>query len=139
MHSVPALSIIWQLTQVLWVGGLWALHLGVLPAMAQVGVAPLLIDELGSQMAAYAVAFGAICLILQAVVLVLTQSVRRAFRDFRGQLVLVGGFFCLVYFGLTFRTVDVLPWRLFCYWALGLCGLLLVLQPVPCRARNART
>lgn len=135
MRSVPAVSIIWQLTQVLWVGGLWALHLGVLPAMAQVGVAPLLIDELGGQVAVYTVAFGAICLGLQAAVLLLTQGLRRAFRDFRGQLVLVGGFCCLVYFGLVFKTVEALPWRLFCYWALGLCGLLLVLQPVPGKAR----
>lgn len=36
---------LWQFAQMLWVGGLWLLHIGVLPALGLIGLAPLLIDH----------------------------------------------------------------------------------------------
>ncbi len=39
---------LWQLTQMLWVGGLWLVHLGLRPVLGQIGLAPLLIDEVAS-------------------------------------------------------------------------------------------
>ena len=50
-------AVIWQLTQVLWVGGLWTVHFGLLPALGQVGVAPLLIEDIGRQLGALLVGF----------------------------------------------------------------------------------
>ena len=48
---------LWQLTQMLWVGGLWLLHLGVLPVLGMIGLAPLLIDEIGGLLSALLVGF----------------------------------------------------------------------------------
>ncbi|MEG0558554.1 MAG: hypothetical protein RR574_19100, partial [Comamonas sp.] len=63
-------AMLWQLAQMLWVGGLWLLHLGVLPVLGMIGLAPLLIDEIGGLLSALLVGFAAACVILQALVLV---------------------------------------------------------------------
>ena len=41
---------LWQLTQMLWVGGLWLLHIGLLPVLGRIGLAPLLIDEIAGML-----------------------------------------------------------------------------------------
>ena len=63
---------LWQLAQMLWVGGLWLLHLGLLPALGQIGLAPLLIEEISSLLSALLVGFSAACLVLQILVLILS-------------------------------------------------------------------
>ncbi|EXF45996.1 transcription elongation factor GreA [Pseudomonas sp. BAY1663] len=44
-------NISWQLAQTFWVGGLWLLQFVVLPALDKIGLAPLLIEEIGSSCA----------------------------------------------------------------------------------------
>lgn len=65
---------LWQLTQMLWVGGLWLLHIGLLPALGKIGLAPLLIDEIEDMLDALMVGFATACVISQALVLVQAEG-----------------------------------------------------------------
>jgi hypothetical protein len=130
--------VIWQLTQVLWVGGLWMLHFGLLPALVQVGIAPLLVEDIASQVGTLLVGFAAVCALLQGMVLIRAEGVRGMLRDLRGQLLCVVLVVCAVYFALALVLTEAVRWQLFCYLILGVTGLVLVVQPVPSRARRAR-
>ncbi|ETD35703.1 hypothetical protein [Pseudomonas chlororaphis] len=132
---------LWQLTQMLWVGGVWLLHVGLLPVLGQIGLAPLLIEEIGNVLSALLVGFSAVCIVLQMLVLVRAEGLASLWRDMRGQLLLMALCACTMYFVVRFGLSDVERWQLFSYLVLGFSGLVLVLQPVPGgggRAREAR-
>lgn len=114
-------AISWLLAQTFWVGGLWLLQFVVLPALAKTGLAPLLIG------------FAGFCAVLQALVLVSSHGPRSLWRDLRGQLLLAVALLCLVYFLVRGLAPEAVRWLLFNYLAVAMCGLLLVLQPVPGR------
>jgi hypothetical protein len=137
-RGFAAATVIWQLTQVFWVGGLWMLHFGLLPALGKVGLAPLLIEDIGSLMASLLVAFAAFCAGVQVMVLVQAQGLSSLWQDMRGQLLLMAMLACVAYFAVRVGLPEELRWQLFCYLVLGITGLLLVMQPVPGRARRAR-
>ena len=80
---------LWQLSQMLWVGGLWLLHIGVLPVLGLIGLAPLLIDEIDGLLSVLLVGFAAACVTLQALVLVKAEGLESLWRDIRGQLLLM--------------------------------------------------
>ncbi|MGC5703394.1 MFS transporter [Pseudomonas sp. NFXW11] len=122
---------LWQLAQMLWVGGLWFLHLGLLPALGQIGLAPLLIEEVSALLSALLVGFAAACLVLQALVLIQSEGVRSLWRDIRGQLLLMAIYACAMYFSVRILLPEAQRWQLFSYLILGFSGLVLVLQPVP--------
>ncbi|AZC22524.1 MULTISPECIES: MFS transporter [Pseudomonas] len=122
---------LWQLTQMLWVGGLWLLHLGLLPALGQIGLAPLLIDEISTLLSALLVAFAAVCVALQVLVLIQSEGLQSVWRDIRGQLLLMAMYACAMYFTVHKLLPEAQRWQLFSYLVLGFSGLLLVLQPVP--------
>ncbi|NTZ72808.1 MFS transporter [Pseudomonas protegens] len=122
---------LWQLAQMLWVGGLWLLHLGLLPALGQIGLAPLLIEEISSLLSALLVGFSAACLVLQILVLIQSEGLRSLWRDIRGQLLLMAMYACAMYFVVRILLPEAQRWQLFSYLVLGLSGLVLVLQPVP--------
>jgi hypothetical protein len=130
--------VIWQLTQVLWVGGLWMLHFGLLPALVKVGIAPLLVEDIARQVGTLLVAFASFCALLQAMVLILAEGVRGVLRDLRGQLLCVVLVVCAMYFAIALVLTEAMRWQLFCYLILGVTGLVLVVQPIPSRARRAR-
>ena len=67
-------AMLWQLTQMLWVGGLWLSHVGLPPALGRIGLAPLLIDEVAGMLNALMVGFAAVCVIFQAMVLVQAEG-----------------------------------------------------------------
>nr|WP_236042987.1 MFS transporter [Pseudomonas arcuscaelestis] len=114
------------------------LHFGLLPALGKIGLAPLLIEDIGSLMASLLVAFAAFCAGVQSLVLVQAQGLSSIWRDVRGQLLLMAMLACVAYFAVRVGLPQELRWQLFCYLVLGLTGLLLVMQPVPGRARQAR-
>ncbi|MBB1615915.1 MFS transporter [Pseudomonas protegens] len=122
---------LWQLAQMLWVGGLWLLHLGLLPALGQIGLAPLLIEEISSLLSALLVGFSAACLVLQILVLIQSEGLRSLWRDIRGQLLLMAMYACAMYFVVCILLPEAQRWQLFSYLVLGFSGLVLVLQPVP--------
>ncbi|WP_283182909.1 MULTISPECIES: MFS transporter [unclassified Pseudomonas] len=122
---------LWQLTQMLWVGGLWLLHIGLLPVLGKIGLAPLLIDEIAGMLDALMVGFAATCVIFQALVLVQTEGLASLWRDIRGQLLLMALYACAMYAAVLIGWPDAVRWQVFSYLVLGFSGLVLVLQPVP--------
>ena len=122
---------VWQLTQMLWVGGLWLLHIGLVPALGQIGLAPLLIDEIAGMLNALVVGFAAACVIFQALVLVQANGLSSLWCDIRGQLLLMALCACAMFFAVRFGWPEALRWHVFSFLVLGFSGLVLVLQPVP--------
>jgi hypothetical protein len=122
---------VWQLTQMLWVGGLWLLHIGLVPALGQIGLAPLLIDEITGMLNALMEGFAAACVIFQALVLVQADGLASLWRDIRGQMLLMALYACAMFFAVRFGWPEAVRWQMFSYLILGFSGLVLVLQPVP--------
>jgi hypothetical protein len=131
-------ALLWQLTQMLWVGGLWLLHIGLLPVLGKIGLAPLLIDEIAGMLDALMVGFAAACVIFQALVLVQAEGLASLWRDTRGQLLLMALFACAMYVAVRIGWPDAVRWQVFSYLVLGFSGLVLVLQPVPGRSGRVR-
>ncbi len=129
--TLRAGSISWQLTQTFWVGGLWLLHFAVLPALPKAGLAPLLVAEVAALLSPLLVGFTACCALLQGVVLIQAEGVGSLWRDMRGQLLLTVQLLAASYLGVHYWLPEALRWLSFSYLLLALCGLLLVLQPVP--------
>jgi hypothetical protein len=122
---------LWQLAQMLWVGGLWLLHIGLLPVLGQIGLAPLLIDEIAGMLNALMVVFATACVIFQALVLIQAEGLASLWRDIRGQLLLMALYACAMFFVMRFGWPQAIRWQVFSYLVLGFSGLVLVLQPVP--------
>ncbi|WP_339527087.1 MFS transporter [Pseudomonas sp. EL_65y_Pfl2_R96] len=122
---------LWQLAQMLWVGGVWLLHIGLLPVLGQIGLAPLLIDEIAGALNTLMVGFATASVIFQALVLVQAEGLASLWRDIRGQLLLMALYGCAMYFAVRFGWPQALHWQLFSYLVLGFSGLVLVMQPVP--------
>ena len=59
-----AAAVSWQLAQTLWVGGLWLLQFVILPAIGQIGLAPLLVEEIATQLVPLLVGMTAVCIAL---------------------------------------------------------------------------
>ncbi|HCF5443233.1 TPA: DUF4149 domain-containing protein [Pseudomonas aeruginosa] len=126
-------AISWLLAQTYWVGGLWLLQFVVLPALAKTGLAPLLVETVAAALTPLLIGFAGFCAVLQALVLVSSHGPRSLWRDLRGQLLLAVALLCLVYFLVRGLAPEAVRWLLFNYLAVAMCGLLLVLQPVPGR------
>ncbi|WP_339449775.1 MFS transporter [Pseudomonas sp. EA_5y_Pfl2_R50] len=122
---------LWQLTQMLWVGGLWLIHLGLQPALGKIGLAPLLIDEVASAFEVLVVGFSAACVIFQALVLVQAEGLASLWRDFRGQVLLMALYACAMFVAVRVGWPEAQRWQVFSFLILGFSGLVLVLQPVP--------
>ncbi|WLG85634.1 MFS transporter [Pseudomonas cucumis] len=122
---------LWQLTQMLWVGGLWLLHIGLLPVLGRIGLAPLLIDEIAGMLNTLMVGFATACVIFQALVLVQAEGLASLWRDIRGQLLMMALCGGAMYFAVHVGWPQAAHWQLFSYLVLGFSGLVLVMQPVP--------
>lgn len=131
-------TLIWQLAQTFWVGGMVLLHLALLAVLDQTGLAPLLINELTGQSGALLVGVAMSCAILQLAVLLGVERFADIWRDLRGQLLFVAILSAISYFGMRFWLPDAVSWQLLSYLALGMSGLLLVLQPAPGSSTRAR-
>ncbi|QCT97596.1 DUF4149 domain-containing protein [Stutzerimonas degradans] len=133
LRPVRGGTITWQLAQTFWVGGLWLLHFVVLPALAKVGLAPLLVDELAAALRPLLVGFAGFCVVLQAVVLLPVTGLARFAAELRGQLLLATLLLAISFFLERSGVFASSYWALFSYLAMAFCGLLLVLQPPPGR------
>ncbi len=107
------------------------MHFVLLKALEKLGFASVLVQEVGHYMRPLLVGLALICLLLQLLVLKQTMSVRQIYKDLRGQLLLVSvGLSCSFFITQTLWPAA-LYWLLYSYLALAMCGLLLVIQPVP--------
>ncbi len=105
----------------------------MLPALAKLGLAPLLVEEVADALTPLLIGLAAVCAVLQMVVLVRAERLASLWRDTRGQLLLCVLFMAAGYFAARQWWPDARSWLLFSYLVLAFCGLLLVLQPVPAR------
>lgn len=109
------------------------LHFVVLPALAKVGLAPLLVDELAAALRPLLVGFAGFCVVLQAGVLLPVTGLARFAAELRGQLLLATLLLAISFFIERSGVFESNYWSLFSYLAMAFCGLLLVLQPPPGR------
>ncbi len=131
------LAAAWQLAQVFWVGPLVALHLCIPVALAQAGWAPLLIQSGREELLRMMLSAAAGGVFTQVVVLVWWAGVGALWRDLRGQLLLASALAVVLQNELARFWTG--PTALAGYLVLLLCGLILVLQPVPGRAPGNQT
>jgi hypothetical protein len=124
-------AISWQLAQTFWVGGLWLLHFVMLPALEKMGLAPLLIEEVNAALSPLLIGFAAFCAVLQGMVLAQAQGLSSLWRELRGQLLLIVLVMAVAFFAVRHWQPDAERWLQFNYLVLALCGLVLVLQPLP--------
>lgn len=134
--SRDAGAISWLLVQTLWVGGLWLLHFLLLPAISKMGLASLLVEEIGNTLRPLLVGLSAICVAVQVLVLLRVERLSSLWRDMRGQLLLVVAAMAGSYFAVREMLPEAELWLMFSYLVMAFCGLLLVLQPVPERLRR---
>ncbi len=132
-----AAAVSWQLAQTLWVGGLWLLQFVILPAIGQIGLAPLLTQEIAERLVPLLIGLTAVCVALQAFALLRSDGLSSLVRDVRGQLLLTVAAMALSYFVVLQYWPEAEYWLRFSYLVMAFCGLLLVLQPVPGKSRGA--
>ena len=128
-------AISWLLAQTLWVGGLWLLHFLLMPAIAKIGLASLLVEEISNALRPLLVGLAAVCAGLQVSVLVRAERLSSLWCDTRGQLLLVVVVMAGSYFVVPKLLAGTEMWLMFSYLVMAFCGLLLVLQPVPHKNR----
>ncbi|WP_282412198.1 MFS transporter [Pseudomonas sp. PS01299] len=122
---------LWQLTQMLWVGGFWLIYLGLRPVLGKIGLAPLLIDEVADAFEVPVAGFAAACVIFQALVLVQADGLASLWRDFRGQVLLMALYACAMFIAVRVGWPQAQRWQEFSFLLLGFSGVVLVLQPLP--------
>ena len=126
-------AITWQLAQVFWVGGIWIMHFVLLQALEKLGFASLLVQEVAQYTRPLLIGLALVCVLLQLLVLKQVMPVKQLVKDLRGQLLLAA----LLLASSFFLTQKVWPtaqyWLMYSYLAVGMCGVLLVLQPIPRR------
>ncbi|MDD0844649.1 DUF4149 domain-containing protein [Pseudomonas sp. Gutcm_11s] len=128
-------AISWQLAQTFWVGGLWLLHFVLLPALEKMGLAPLLIEEVKAALSPLLVGFAAFCVLVQGLVLAQAEGLCSLWRDLRGQMLLMVLVMAVAFFAVRHWLPGAERWLLFNYLVLALCGLVLVMQPLPGQRR----
>ncbi len=123
---------LWQLTQMLWVGGLWLLHIGLLPVLGRIGLAPLLVDEIAGMLNTLMVGFATACVGFSGFGAGSgqgpCQSMARYSWATADDGAVWGG---AMYFAVHVGWPHAAHWQLFSYLVLGFSGLVLVMQPVP--------
>jgi hypothetical protein len=134
--SPNAGAISWLLAQTFWVGGLWLLHFLVLPAIAKLGLAPLLVEEIADAVRPLLVGLAGVCAGLQVLVLIRAERLSSLWRDMRGQLLSTVLVMAVSYFAVRHYWPGGGLWLMFSYLVMAFCGLLLVLQSVPGGAKR---
>ncbi len=121
----------WQLAQVFWVGGIWMMHFVLLKTLEELGFASVLVQEVAQYTRPLLVGLALVCVLLQLLVLKQILPVKQLLKDIRGQLLLA----VIVLAGSFFITQALWSgaqyWLAYSYIAIGMCGLLLVIQPIP--------
>lgn len=124
---------LWQLAQVLWVGGLWGVQVLMAPALERSSLAELLRRDVLDAANAWAVTFALWGIGVQLVILGWRSGAKALLRDRRAQLLWLALAAALAWMG--FASAGLPPSRLGAVpiVALGTAGLLLVLWPAPTR------
>lgn len=103
----------------------------MLPGLARIGLAPLLIADIKSALEPMLVGFTAFCALLQAVLLMWMAGVSSLWRELRGRLLLVVLLVASVSLVVLYSLPEAVRLQAFNFMVLALCGLVLVVQPLP--------
>lgn len=134
MASLNAGALTWQLAQVFWVGGIWMMHFVLLKVLEHLGFASLLVQEVAQFTRPLLVGLALVCVLLQLLVLKQTMPLMHVFKDSRGQLLLAALLLAVSFFITQTLWPTAQYWLVYSYLAVGMCGLLLVIQPIPVRS-----
>ena len=115
------------------------MHFVLLNALEKIGFASLLIEEVALYTRPLLVGLALVCIVLQLSVLKQTLPMKNMLKDTRGQLLLVAAALASSFFITQAVWPDAHYWLVYSYLALGMCGLLLVIQPVPAQHPVARS
>ena len=109
------------------------MHFVLLKVLEKLGFASLLVQEVAQYARPLLVGLALVCVLLQLLVLKQTMPFKQVLKDSRGQLLLAA----LILSSSFFMSREFWPaaqyWLVYSYLAVGMCGLLLVLQPIPGR------
>ncbi len=131
MASLQAPRITWQLAQTFWVGAVWMLQFVFLPALLKAGFADVLVQEVAKGMRPLVIGFALLCTGLQLVALGQSLQWKLWWKDVRAQLLLAVIALSIVFFTVWLLLPKYLYWQMYCYLAVAVLGLLLVIQPSP--------
>lgn len=110
------------------------MHFVLLQALEKLGFASLLVQEVAQYMRPLLIGLALVCVLLQLLVLKQTMPLKQLIKDLRGQLLLTVVLLACSFF----LTRSVWPaaqyWLVYSYLTVGMCGVLLVLQPIPGRS-----
>lgn len=109
------------------------MHFVLLKALEKIGFASLLIQEVAFYTRPLLVGLALVCVLLQLWVLKLMMPLKQLVKDTRGQLLLASIALACSYFIAQKIWPSAQYWLVYSYLALGMCGLLLVIQPLPTR------
>lgn len=107
------------------------MHFVLLAALEKLGFSSLLVQEVADYLRPLLVGLALVCVLLQLLVLKQTMPIKRLVKDMRGQLLLTAVALSCGFFISQTLWPSAQYWLIYSYLALGLCGLLLVVQPVP--------
>lgn len=128
---MQAPRITWQLAQTFWVGAVWMLHFVFLPVLGKVGFADVLVHEVDKGMRPMVMGFAFLCGLMQLVSLGQSLHWQRMWQDLRTKLLFAVLVLSASFFVIWFALPKLIFWQMYCYIALAVLGLLLVIQPSP--------
>lgn len=127
----PAGAVLWRLASTLWVGAFWTVDFLLMPALRGVGLAPLLAEDVAARLALLSVGGAALAVLLQMLLLVHSLQLPGLWHAASGRILLALAGLALAY-AVACATLPQLPFVLrLLHLMMGLCGLLLVLEPAP--------
>lgn len=109
------------------------MHFVLLGVLEKLGFASLLVQEVAQYARPLLVGFALVCVLLQLWVLKQTMPCKQMLKDSRGQLLLATLMLCSSFFMSRAFWPAAQYWLVYSYLAVGMCGVLLVLQPIPGR------
>ena len=110
------------------------MHFVLLKVLEHLGFASLLVQEVAQFTRPLLVGLALVCVLLQLLVLKQTMPLMHVFKDSRGQLLLAALLLAVSFFITQTLWPTAQYWLVYSYLAVGMCGLLLVIQPIPVRS-----
>jgi hypothetical protein len=110
------------------------MHFVLLKALEKLGFASLLVQEVAQYTRPLLIGLALVCVLLQLLVLKQAIPIRAFVKDLRGQLLLAVLLLACSFFIVQKVWPAAQYWLIYSYLAIGMCGLLLVLQPIPERS-----
>lgn len=124
-------AVIWMLAQTLWVGAHASYLLIFMPALQQIGLAPLLLSEVHAVVRPGLLVLTLMALGIQMLALWRSKPLMQWITELRGLLVVMAVVLCLLLLVAQSMQLTAAPWARLAYGGLLSMGLLLLIQPLP--------